>query len=102
MPLSSCSVEVCNTRSYTLKDFPLFVVLDVYGQYYFAPGFSTVFDKYDAEFAPGNTHVEVLPEFYWPQGVGSAGGIIWYSALTNPNMTELVGEMDSFTFGWSE
>ena len=35
-------------------------------------------------------------------GAGTASGIIWYAALTDPGMTTLYGEMDTWTFGWSE
>jgi hypothetical protein len=100
----SCSVSVYNMETAALAGYPLFVVLDVYGSYFFAPSF-TAFDSYLAlhpTFEPGLTSVEVLPEFAWPNGVGEAENVRWISGLTNPAMTELFGEVDVFSFGWGE
>jgi hypothetical protein len=99
-----CRATVCNAEGNTLENYPLFVILDVYGLYFFAPSFNQVFDYYLTQypqFPTGETVVEVLPPFTWPANVGSASGIVWYGALTNPAMTDLFGELGMFTFGWS-
>lgn len=96
-----CRVSVCNTTNETFTDVPVFVVLDVYGMILFAPGF-TEFDQYLMELEPGQTVIEVLPEFTWPAGAGSAGNIIWYAAMTDPGITELFGDYGVFTFGWGD
>lgn len=96
----ACTVFVCNPGTETYAGTPVFAVLDVYGNYYFAPAFSD-FDRYLMDVVPGESEIEVLPEFIWPAGAGSASGIIWYAAMTNPGMTELFGTMDTFTFGWT-
>jgi hypothetical protein len=101
--LCYCYVYVCNGEGRTLKNYPLFVILDVYGTLFFAPSFNTTFDNYlelNPVFLPGITRVDVIPEFYWPAGVGSAAHIYWYAGLTNPEMTTLVGDYDIFMFGW--
>ncbi|MBN1356497.1 metallophosphoesterase [bacterium] len=102
-PADACStrVTVCNAEGYDLADYPLFVILDVYGMYFFAPSFSD-FDYYIKIFPTGNTTVEVIPEFTWPEGCGSTSGILWISALTNPEITLLFGELGIWEFGWSE
>ena len=94
-----CLVHVCNTDAVTYTDIPVFVILDVYGMYFFAPSFGP-FDYYDDPIAPGLTTITVLPEFNWPAGAGTATNIIWYAAMTNPSITELFGNLGSFTFGW--
>jgi len=99
--LCSCSVFVCNTDSQTYNNIPLFVILDVYGTYFFAPSFSE-FDNYIIDVPTGQQTVEVLPEFFWPPGTSSAQDIIWYAAMTNAEMTELFGEMDTWIFGWGD
>lgn len=48
----------------------------------------------------GITQIEAIPEFIWPDTGTSASGIIWYAALTDPAMTRIFGEWDSFRFGW--
>ena len=97
----ACKAMVCNIEENTLSGYPLFIILDVAGRYYFAPKFNE-FGFYERDYPIGETAVEVLPEFLWPSGVGSASGITWYGALTNPEMTEIYGKMDTFVFGWDE
>ena len=36
----ACSVLTCNPGDQSIEDVPLFVVLDVFGSYFFAPGFN--------------------------------------------------------------
>jgi len=98
-----CRATVCNAEGSAISNYPLFVILDVYGTYFFAPSFNQVFDTYLTQypqFPEGETIVEVLPAFAWPHNVGAASGIIWYGALTNPGMTDLFGTLGMFTFGW--
>lgn len=102
--LCACDALVCNAGTEELEGYPLFVILEVAGTYFFGPSF-TEYDSYLADypvFEPGSTRVEVLPEFEWPSGAGSFDGCILYGALTDPAVTTLVGEMGSWTFGWSE
>jgi len=77
----------------------LFVILDVYGTLFFAPGFSD-FDYFMLDASPGESEIEVLPEFIWPAGTGQAASIRWLAALTNPDMTALTGSIGEFTFSW--
>lgn len=96
-----CLVTVWNSHEFTLEHHNLFVILDVFGQMFMAPSFSE-FDSYQWSFEPGRTDLIVLPEFIWPDNVGSATGLIWYAALVNPEMTELTSEIGVFDFGWIE
>ncbi|GEM_PF-3644197 len=102
--ICSCSVEVCNAESGSLVGYPLFVVLSAYGEYYYAPsfdGFDHYGDRFPA-FPQGQTLVEVIPAFAWPDNAGSGANCIWYAALLNPAMTSIFGEMDSWIFHWDE
>lgn len=99
-----CWVDVCNDRAESLAGHPLFVFLDVYGDLYFAPSFCE-FDHYLETFplfVSGTTRVEVVPEFFWPCNAGTASGIHWYAALTDPGITRIIGAWDMFTFGWTD
>jgi subtilisin family serine protease len=95
----SCEAIVCNAEGSVLSGYPLFVVLEAYGSYYFAPSFAE-FDFLRRSFQTGETPVSILPEFTWPSDVGSGNGITWFGALTNPEMTALYGELGTFSFGW--
>ncbi|MCD4652716.1 hypothetical protein K8T06_02145 [bacterium] len=100
--LCYCRVTLCNPGPKSYIDLPVFVIMDVYGAYYFAPAFSD-YDHYTIEMFPaGSIVVEVLPEFNWPADTGSASGIHFYAGMTDREITELIGEYDMFTFGWSE
>jgi Calcineurin-like phosphoesterase len=99
----SCHVIVCNAEGYGLAEYPLFVILDVYGHLFFAPSYNQTFDYYDLGIIPaGSSRIDVLDEFAWPEDCGSANGIQWYAALTDPAITRLFGELGMWEFGWSE
>jgi len=92
-------VTACNPDTTTVGNIPLFVILDVYGDMYFYPSF-TDFGYTVIDLPPGETDFVILPDFPWPPDAGSASGINWYAGMTNPEMTDLLGAYDSFTFGW--
>ena len=93
----SCKAFVCNATGDTLTGYPLFVILEVIGSYYFAPSFGP-FDSYldsHPSFETGLTEIIVLDEFEWPDNVGSLDGLKWYGAMTDPAITQLYGELDT-------
>lgn len=79
----------------------MFVLLDVYGSYYFAPSF-TSFDHYTLDLQSGMTSQDVIPAFTWPSGAGTASGVQFYAGMTDSGMTRIIGQYDRFEFGWSE
>ncbi len=90
-----------------LGELPLFVVLDVFGQLFFWPSWrvynppeQTNIDYRLVDIISGVQIVPVLPAFRWPDVQGSASDITFYAALTNPEMTALIGEADFITFGY--
>ncbi len=98
-----CNVTVCNAEGSTLEGYPLFVILDVYGALFWGPGFTEEYDSYLMDyphFLPGETIVTVLPAFTWPDTGTTAAGIRFIAALTNPEVTAVFGEMDTFELGW--
>jgi len=92
--------NVCNNEGSTLTDNPLFIVLDVYGIYFFAPSWGETMDHYDQSFPVGLTQVNAITQFAWPTGAGAADGIFFYAALTDPAITTLVGQLGSWEFAW--
>ena len=85
-----CAVTVCNPGPDTLESAPVFVVLDVHGEIFCAPGFSG-FDYYMVDLLPGETVIPVFDAFAWPEGAGYADGLIWYAAVTDPAVSNDLG-----------
>jgi len=100
-----CNANICNTTGMVLDGYPLFVLLDVYGQLFWGPGWTETFDSYldEAPSLPeGLTTVTIFPPFQWPDGAGSATGIGLIAAITDPEIRVLYGEFAYVTFGWTE
>ena len=95
-----CTVTVTNGDPGSLDDNPLFLILDVYGGLFFGPSFTQDADWYPGPWPSGDTRVEAIPAFIWPETGTSATGIFWYAALTDPAVTQIVGEWDAWEFGW--
>ncbi len=96
----SCDVYTCVPDQTGYSDVPLFVILDVYGQFFFAPDFSG-FGYIPAEPTFGRTAYNIVPAFQWPSGAGS-GQATWYAAMTDPEITMLLGNLDMVFFTWGE
>ncbi len=95
---------ICNDSYSTISGHPLFVILDVYGSYWFGPSWRSMeegIDFYSDDYEPGITQVTVIPEFNWPANVGSASEIVFWGAMTDPGITELFGTHSMVTFGWN-
>ncbi len=100
----SCSVALCNAEGTYLEGYPLFVLLEIYGDYYFGPDFTSEFDTYldlYAGFTEGETPVTVIDPFAWPYDAG-AGSASWFAGLADPSMSVVLGDIDVFSFVWLE
>lgn len=76
----------------------LFILLDVYGTFFFWPAFSSeVSFETQTMAAQDQYELAILPEFAWPTGVGSADGIVFWGALIEQG--NLLA-YDTETFGW--
>ncbi|MBN1356526.1 right-handed parallel beta-helix repeat-containing protein [bacterium] len=99
-PGNSCSLDViCLNSGPSREGLLLFVVLSAYGENYFWPAWNA-FDFLDIELSSSETVVPVIPEFPWPAGAGSGENVFFYSGLTNPVKTELLGDIDSWEMSW--
>lgn len=81
-------------------DLPFVLLLDVCGEYYWFPGWTHIFEFAKVELDDGIISQTIL-DFTWPDVPGSVDGIMFYGALLNSEMTEISGDWDSVTFGWS-
>jgi len=99
----ACNVLVNNNSGTQLTGYPLFVLLQIFDSYFWAPSFSTDIDSYlddYSSFPEGETEIYVLPYFIWPSDVGQMSEAMWIAALTNPDVTEIYGSWDTWEFGW--
>lgn len=94
-----CTVTVCNKTGSPMMDTPIFVILAILDQFYFAPSFSG-FDLFTEDLPVGSRTLNILNPFEWPSNTGSFDGAIFYAAMTNTAMTQIIGSYDAFSFGW--
>ncbi|MBN1356493.1 DUF362 domain-containing protein [bacterium] len=80
---------------------PLFVVLDVHGTFFFAPSWNK-YDFLPLTKPPGDYEFVIVEEFIWPTGAGSASDILFLAAITDPQVTGLISNLDLVSFGWHE
>jgi hypothetical protein len=99
-----CDIYICNDTGSIVKNVPLFVLLEAYGVYYYAPTYTdTDYDYYFIKFLlPGEHEINVLPGFAWPETGTEASGIKYYAGMTDTEMLNPFGEMDEFEFGWHQ
>ncbi|HPQ40144.1 MAG TPA: hypothetical protein PLV45_07190 [bacterium] len=102
-PGDNCRVDVliCNAGAKPLTDHRLYVAIELDGAYYFGPDFQADPDMYPLpDLAPGETLLEIIPDFPWPRDCGSVDDAAVVAAMTAPDGITLVGDVDVWTFGW--
>ncbi len=95
---------VCNSEGYALDNYPLFIILEVYGSYFFGPSFTESLDDYRSIYPVipvGESTYRIIGEFYWPGGAGT-GEATFYGAITDPGVNDMVGNLGSWGFTWGE
>ena len=93
-----CTLTVWNADPDPIN-YPLFVLLQLYGEFYFAPAFSQELSYFQETFPAGESQMILLDEFDLP-ALEPLSGAAWYAAFTNPSMTELVLNLEIWDFGW--
>jgi hypothetical protein len=82
------------------KEIPLFIILDAGGLFFFYPTWTEAVAFQRVDFQRGPTVVSILPSFIWPEIEGSASGLKFYGAITDANITVLLGAFDMLEFGY--
>lgn len=91
-----------------LVEQPVAVVLDVYSSYFFGPSWalydpptSYETDFYRVSIPTGQTILEVLPLFIWPDtGADVVDNLYFYGGILSADLTEILGIFDSVEFGF--
>ncbi len=95
-------VNVCNNTGAAMMDVPTAVLLGVYGQYWFWPGWEMTFDYDVMDFEMGLTSFYALNPFTWPDVEGTVTNLEFYSALLTPEMNNIIGDFGYITFGYTD
>ena len=54
-----------------------------------------------SRFRRGDSEIVIFPEFTWPEDVGQAENVMFYAGLMDEFMSEIIGEIAQWEFGWS-
>ncbi len=92
------NAAICNPEA--AQYLPLFVILQVEEEFWFAPDWTQDLSYYFEVIPAGRSVKEIIPEFVWPEVEGSYTGMIFWGALTNPEITEVLGDFDYVEFGY--
>ena len=96
------NARLWNPELEEVPGLPMFAILDVFGDFYFWPEWTSAVSYRSHDLQPGASEISILPSFPWPANVGTVSGIGVYAALTNLEMTQLYGDYGYETFGWGE
>jgi carboxypeptidase T len=77
-----------------------YIILDVYGLYFFWPSWSETLDKENHTFPGGYHETSTILEFVWPMVGGHASGIYFYAGCLYPGTEQLVGNVSFVEFGY--
>ncbi len=89
-----------NPYSDTIPVFE-FVILDVYGAYWFWPGWSQNLDMWTGDLGPGGSWTVDILEFDWPSGAGTAQGLRFWGAFLHQGTLDLIA-YDMIEWGFFE
>ncbi|MBN1879416.1 S8 family serine peptidase [bacterium] len=96
----SLEAILTNASSTPVYDIDLFVILDVYSMYWFAPSWSQTADWEDIAVLGGQeTLRKNIMTFTWPAVEGSADNLIFWGGMLGSDV-QLVGDIDFVTFGY--
>lgn len=85
----------------TSEDIPVdtYILLDVYGSYWYWPSWDTVLDYREDILRAGQDNLENLLEFTWPKFDGSFEGVYIWGATLKSGTTDIIGNVDYVIFG---
>jgi hypothetical protein len=93
-------LTVANDTSTSYFDVPLFVLLDIHGQFYLWPSW-TDWDYALIDIPPIHEEdFQIVEPFIWPQVDFTISSVWFVAGVTNSDMNEIIGRYDMFEFGW--
>ncbi|HPQ39085.1 MAG TPA: fibronectin type III domain-containing protein, partial [bacterium] len=103
-PGDTCYLDaiICNSFQVPVPEARFFAILNAYGEYFFAPGWTRELDYWTFGIQPGPQTLHVISPFNWPDGTGSAAGLQFLGAVTDPDITHIIGQYSIWDLSWSE
>jgi len=84
-----------------IDDADLYVLLDVYGHFWFWPGWTKAISLKRIPLAPDRVTPVFILDFIWPDGDhGAADGLLFHGAMTRPGTYDFIGNVVSVSFGF--
>jgi len=77
-----------------------YIILDVYGLYFFWPGWADTLDNETHTYYDGYHETTTIFQFDWPQVGGHASNLKFYAGCLLSGTATLIGEVDIETFGY--
>jgi Peptidase family C25/Propeptide_C25 len=78
-----------------------YIILDVFGLYFFWPSWAPLPDYRTVEMPAGSSDTQTILSFVWPEGqFGDVSGIYFWAALIDPSTQTLIGNYDMVEFGY--
>jgi hypothetical protein len=81
------------------RSLDLYIMLDVYGMYWFGPCWTEDLCHYDIEDLQGHRMMDILA-FQWPDVTGQASGLLFWGALFENDTFNLFGNIGYVSFGY--
>lgn len=80
----------------------LFIILDVFGNYWCYPSWCMVpqLDSERISIGAGQDQTSTILDFLWPYGAGSADGLLFWAALLDPASSDLLCQLDVVEFAF--
>ena len=89
-----------NPGDAALKPLDLYLILDVFGEYFFAPSWTADAESISKSWPQGLSQEVIFSPFEWPYTGTTLTGILFWAGLVNPENMTLHGAYDYWEFGW--
>ncbi len=83
----------------TTTDVDLYVLLEVYGEFWFYPSWGRQMDKYPTYLRKGY-HFQDILSFVWPEVSDAVSGIKFISAVAGRNNFDIIGQTSLISWGF--
>ncbi|MCD4653938.1 VCBS repeat-containing protein, partial [bacterium] len=99
----SLDATICNNSDDMLYGTHIFVLMDIYGEFWCGPSWISLeegVDAYTYSIPQEGWQFYVFPGFVWPEIQGHATGLKFWGAIVNNQMTDVIGEISQVQFSW--